>query len=218
MQTILSFDIGIYNLAFANVSIIEVQDANDIADAETPLNASQETNEVVPNDPHIKSLRTVINDWGILCLKSESDSKKNDLNILSRNLIALLYEKFSDVTYHTVLIENQPCMKNPTMKSIQMILYSYFVMQSYLDGRTIDIKFVSASNKLKVKYKTDVSNIKTSSKYLQNKKYVVEYARNYLNITRVYNEKWINVFEKEKKKDDLADAYCQALHFIENNA
>jgi len=218
MQTILSFDIGIYNLAFANVSIIEVQDANDIADAETPLNASQETNEVVPNDPHIKSLRTVINDWGILCLKSESDSKKNDLNILSRNLIALLYEKFSDVTYHTVLIENQPCMKNPTMKSIQMILYSYFVMQSYLDGRTIDIKFVSASNKLKVKYKTDVSNIKTSSKYLQNKKYVVEYARNYLNMTRGYNEKWITVFEKEKKKDDLADAYCQALHFIENNA
>ena len=211
MQTILSFDIGIYNLAFANVSIIEVQDANVNAEADTNVDANAD-------DPHIKSLRTVINDWGILCLKSESDSKKNDLNILSRNLIALLYEKFSDVTYHTVLIENQPCMKNPTMKSIQMILYSYFVMQSYLDGRTIDIKFVSASNKLKVKYKTDVSNIKTSSKYLQNKKYVVEYARNYLNMTRNYNEKWINVFEKEKKKDDLADAYCQALHFIENNA
>ena len=214
MQTILSFDIGIYNLAFANVSIGKIQEAAPLdSDENTSTDAS-----AVHGDPNIKSLRTVINDWGILCLKSESDSKKNDLNILSRNLIALLYEKFGDVSYHTVLIENQPCMKNPTMKSIQMILYSYFVMQSYLEGREIDIKFVSASNKLKVKYKTDVSNIKTSSKYLQNKKYVVEYARNYLNMTRGYNEKWINVFEKEKKKDDLADAYCQALHFIENNA
>ena len=213
MQTILSFDIGIYNLAFANVSIGEFQEA---APLDSDENTSANTN-AVHRDPHIKSMRTVINDWGILCLKSESDSKKNDLNILSRNLIALLYEKFGDVSYNTVLIENQPCMKNPTMKSIQMILYSYFVMQSYLEGREIDIKFVSASNKLKVKYKTDVSNIKTSSKYLQNKKYVVEYARNYLNMTRCYNEKWINVFEKEKKKDDLADAYCQALHFIENN-
>jgi len=204
MHTILSFDIGIYNLAFANVSISN----NDIQQSPDTTQA-----QLAPID---KSLHTVINDWGILCLKSDTDSKKNDLNILSKNLIALLYEKFSEVSYNTVLIENQPCMKNPTMKSIQMILYSYFVMQSYLEGREIDIKFVSASNKLKVKYKTDVSNIKASSKYIQNKKYVVEYARNYLNLTQTYNNNWINIFEKEKKKDDLADAYCQALHFIEN--
>ena len=142
MQNILSFDIGIFNLAYAYVSV-----------QENILHSEEETTSTI----HIpksrdKSLHTVINDWGILCLKSDTDSKKNDLNILSKNLIALLYEKFSDVTYDTVLIENQPCMKNPTMKSIQMILYSYFVMQSYLEGREIHIKFVSASNKLKVKY------------------------------------------------------------------
>ena len=33
------------------------------------------------------------------------------------------YNDFLNCEY--VLIENQPCMKNPTMKSIQIILYSY---------------------------------------------------------------------------------------------
>ena len=196
MTTILSFDVGIFNLAFANVTVNEI--------TETTENKE-------------KALNTVINDWGILCLKSRDDPKKMDLNVLSRNLIGLLNEKFGDVDFQTVLIENQPCMKNPTMKSIQMILYTFFVMHSYLEGKTIDIKFVSASNKLKVKHKADVSHITTKAKYMQNKKYVVEYARNYLQLTKELNINWIDLFEKEKKKDDWADAYCQALHFIENS-
>ena len=195
MTTILSFDIGIFNLAFANVTI-------------NPIIETTENKE--------KALNTVINDWGILCLKSHDDPKKMDLNVISRKLIELLNDKFGNVNFQTVLIENQPCMKNPTMKSIQMILYTFFVMHSYLEGRTIDIKFVSASNKLKVKHKTDVSHITTKSKYLQNKKFVVEYAKNYLELTRNINEKWIDLFNKEKKKDDWADAYCQAIHFIES--
>jgi hypothetical protein len=196
MTTILSFDVGIFNLAFTNVTVNEI--------TETTENKE-------------KALNTVINDWGILSLKSRDDPKKMDLNVLSRNLIVLLNEKFGDVDFQTVLIENQPCMKNPTMKSIQMILYTFFVMHSYLEGKTIDIKFVSASNKLKVKHKADVSHITTKAKYMQNKKYVVEYARNYLQLSKELNLKWIDLFEKEKKKDDWADAYCQALHFIENN-
>ena len=196
MTTILSFDVGIFNLAFANVTV----------------NAITETTENKE-----KALNTVINDWGILCLKSHDDPKKMDLNIISRRLIELLHEKFGNVDFQTVLIENQPCMKNPTMKSIQMILYTFFVMQGYLEGRTIDIKFVSASNKLKVKHKADVSHITTKAKYMQNKKYVVEYARNYLQLTKELNMNWIDLFEKEKKKDDWSDSYCQALHFIENS-
>ena len=202
-MSILSFDIGIFNLAYAHVTVGQPQ---------TPDSASNST-----TNSHDKSLHTTIQDWGLLCLKSHDDPKKMDLNVLSRNLIALLYEKFSDVTYDTVLIENQPCMKNPTMKSIQMVLYSYFVMQSYLEGKQVAIKFVSASNKLKVPHKADVSHITATAKYMQNKKYVVVYARNYLDLTTTLNGKWIDVFEKEKKKDDLADAYCQALHYIENH-
>ena len=211
MTTILSFDVGIFNLAFANVTVNEI--TNTVENIDTT--ETTETTETPKNKE--KSLHTVINDWGILCLKSRDDPKKMDLNVISRRLIELLHEKFGNVDFQTVLIENQPCMKNPTMKSIQMILYTFFVMQAYLEGRTIDIKFVSASNKLKVKHKADVSHITTKAKYMQNKKYVVEYARNYLQLTKELNAKWIDLFEKEKKKDDWADAYCQALHFIENN-
>jgi hypothetical protein len=62
MHTILSFDIGIYNLAFANVSISN----NDIQQSPDTTQA-----QLAPID---KSLHTVINDWGILCLKSENDN------------------------------------------------------------------------------------------------------------------------------------------------
>ena len=63
-----------------------------------------------------------------------------------------------------VFIENQPCMKNPTMKSIQIIVYSYFIIKGLQnkDSNKEHIIFQSASNKLKVykgppvekKYKT----------------------------------------------------------------
>ena len=35
-----------------------------------------------------------------------------------------------DVTH--VLIENQPALKNPVMKSIQMIIYTFFVMDGIM--------------------------------------------------------------------------------------
>ena len=198
---ILSFDVGIYNLAFANIDL----------DLDLDKNVD-------------KSLQIKIKDWGILCLKDkDKDTKKIDLNAITKTLISVLYERFSEQTFDIVLIENQPCMKNPTMKSIQMIVYTFFMMQSHLEGREIDVKFVSASNKLKVKHKCDVSAIvaNTKNKYTVNKKVVVEYARNYLNLTNTGigqgNGHWINLFEKEKKKDDWADALCQAIHYIENH-
>ena len=44
-------------------------------------------------------------------------------------------------------------MKNPTMKSIQMIVYSYFYIRGIVDNKSTilkDIVFISAGNKLKV--------------------------------------------------------------------
>ena len=49
-----------------------------------------------------------------------------------------------------VLIENQPSLKNPVMKSVQMLLYSYFLIRGMVDLKQVsDIKLISATNKLK---------------------------------------------------------------------
>ena len=54
-----------------------------------------------------------------------------------------------------VLIENQPSLINPTMKSVAMILYSYFFMNCFhkrdLTQSTVtNLSYCSPSNKIKV--------------------------------------------------------------------
>jgi hypothetical protein len=94
--------------------------------------------------------------WNIVNLVDNEKMKKNR-NLLFENIPRKLQEIPELLDVDIVVIENQPSLKNPQMKSIQMILYSYFLIlgktigngdktPSYID--TID--FCSASNKLKV--------------------------------------------------------------------
>jgi hypothetical protein len=95
-------------------------------------------------------------DWDIVNLVDNEELKKNR-NLLFENIPRKLYEKPQLLDVDIVVIENQPSLKNPQMKSIQMILYSYFLIlgkvigngeksSSYIDK----IDFCSASNKLKI--------------------------------------------------------------------
>ena len=48
-----------------------------------------------------------------------------------------------------VLIENQPSLKNPIMKSVQMLLYSYFLIRGMVDLQKVtDIKLMSVISTL----------------------------------------------------------------------
>lgn len=122
---------------------------------------------------------------------------------------------FKDIDY--VVIENQPVLKNPTMKSIQIMVYSYFVFENRTRN---EVSFVNASNKLKV-CKEDVPadillNInKLKSKYSRNKKLSIIHTRIMINILDE-DEKWKQKFEASKKKDDLADSYLMTLYYIYN--
>jgi hypothetical protein len=95
-------------------------------------------------------------DWDIVNLVDNEELKKNR-NLLFENIPRKLHEKPQLLDVDIVVIENQPSLKNPQMKSIQMILYSYFLIlgkvigngeksTSYIDK----IDFCSASNKLKI--------------------------------------------------------------------
>lgn len=104
--------------------------------------------------------------WDIVNLVDTEAQKKNR-TLLFKNIPVKLNQipELLEVDY--VYIENQPVLKNPQMKSIQMILYSYFLFYGITDGILIQkscedgsieeynhkvksLDLCSASNKLKV--------------------------------------------------------------------
>ena len=65
--------------------------------------------------------------WDIVNLVDNDKMKKNKTELFE-NIPIKLQEINELLNVDYVVIENQPSLKNPQMKSIQMILYSYFII------------------------------------------------------------------------------------------
>jgi hypothetical protein len=138
-----------------------------------------------------------------------------------------LWERYgsTSVKIDYVLIENQPVQKNPIMKSIQIMIYSFFVIQSTVHNSVGAVKLISARNKLKTletiadKTKKDaiveeaVAKAKCTSGYKYNKKLSILLAAHFI-VSMKLSEETVQLFDHNKKKDDLADTFLQALNFI----
>jgi hypothetical protein len=123
-------------------------------------------------------------------------------------------ENFFDVD--EIVIENQPVLKNPKMKSIQMMLYSFFLLEIVNNGNKNikNIKLISPRNKLKIyKGKIDKTQFNIKSKYTLTKKLAVLYCEEMIE----YDEKNKLFFLKHSKKDDLADSYLQGAYYLSRN-
>jgi len=178
-------------------------------------------------------------DWDIVNLVDNEEMKKNR-SLLFENIPRKLHEKPQLLDADIVVIENQPSLKNPQMKSIQMILYSYFLILGKIIGNdrgyigTID--FCSASNKLKIydgpaivleqkvnkRKKVEVEIIESDvlpEKIPVKKSNTVKYAdkkRLAVEHTKYFLQKqpaYIDFFNEHKKKDDLADSFLQGLYY-----
>jgi hypothetical protein len=191
---LLSFDIGIKNLAYCILKY-NTEDNSDI---------------------------TIIK-WNIIPLLDKNEKCKGfPLDELTKRMYEQLNKEFYSYDIDIVLLENQPVLKNPVMKSVQMILFSYFQYQKIMLNREIKlIKFINAGNKLKVgrnfneiNYNAEINAIK--SKYTRNKKFAILYTNKIL-IDRLKDSKNNEYFNKHKKKDDLADAFLQAIYYIDFN-
>tara|TARA_B100000927_G_scaffold216105_1_gene176361 strand:- start:1590 stop:2180 length:591 start_codon:yes stop_codon:yes gene_type:complete len=188
---ILSFDIGIKNLAYCIL------------------------------DKHEDNKLSIIK-WDIIKLLEDNEKCKGfPLDELTKRLYKQLNSHFYSYNITKVLLENQPVLKNPVMKSVQMIVFSFFQYQAILLAREINtIKLINASNKLKVgKTFTEINNnediIKIKSKYTRNKKFAIEYTYKILQ-DRIENfETLIEYFKENKKRDDLADAFLQGIYYID---
>lgn len=136
------------------------------------------------------------------------------LETLGKTLFMKLDENKLFMDCDNIIIENQPVLKNPKMKSLQIMLYSYFLIKN---NNINDIQLVNASNKLKVfKGKLDkdkeimLKNIK--DKYRKNKVTAVEHSRKMMDDAG--ENSFLEKFNNHKKNDDLADAYLMCHYFI----
>lgn len=158
----------------------------------------------------------------------ETDTVKDAINQSSAvrmpmlTLGKILYDKLDKLPQllqaKWICIENQPVLKNPTMKSIQMMLYSYFIMRQQEKKLELhDMILMSAKNKLKV-YKDKYGELPKKilsmrDKYRRNKMMAIEHTR--LLVDNEHDEEWQEFYNEHDKKDDLADAYLMTRYFIE---
>lgn len=105
-----------------------------------------------------------------------------------------------------IRIENQPVMTNPTMKSVQMILYTLLAHRLETEHSwTGRVDFVHAGVKSKKVVTTDISG--ASGKYKARKDAAETEVATHL---VALGEGWSEFFAGRTKKSDLADAFLMA--------
>ena len=106
------------------------------------------------------------------------------------------------LTADTILIEKQPD-RNKKMVSVMHFLYAYFIIKSP-KAETI---LYDARHKI-----PDVAG-PGKAQYNKRKKVSIERCEAFIRNGST-NAHWLPIFEKSKKKDDLADTVMQALSFV----
>jgi hypothetical protein len=194
----LSFDVGVKNLGYC---VIEVWN-----DGEGKRNVEK---------------------WGVLDISVEGKTKPSISEITMR-ILSVLRDNFGDDIFDYVLIENQPCMKNPVMKTVQIIIFTYFHNLKLNEFDSVgNICMVSAVSKLKMgeyleKKGDDMIECENSEKgYKRAKKLSILYTKHIIansDEMRIrFEEDCLKSFYENKKQDDMSDSLLQALIFHEKN-
>lgn len=221
---LLSFDIGIKNLAFCvlekkeecitivdwgilNVSIDSVcHHCNLKNNNQCDKSAKYKCGELLLCSAHYK-------------LKQYSDKKftkipkhKDHMLHQGKQIVKTLQDNPHFLQVDKVVIENQPALKNPTMKTIQMMVYSYFLINGITNSESTieDIQMINARNKLKA-YTGPIIPCDIKDKYKRTKYLGIQYC---LAMIIDQTDQWINLFTTSKKKDDLSDAYLQGVYVM----
>ena len=218
---ILSFDVGIKNLSFCllNEGVIEDWGILNICTDDICDHCTKDGKRCD------KSVKFVCDGFQVCVahkkLKSYSDKKfkkvskkQNPMLGQGKCIVEKLQKKDIFLDVDLVVIENQPALKNPTMKSIQMMIYSYFLINGVCSDNSniTSIEMINARNKLKAytgpKIECDIKDRYKRTKFLG-----IEYCKHMIQESK-QDEQWIDLFTQSKKKDDLADAYLQGMYVL----
>ena len=109
-----------------------------------------------------------------------------------------------------VIIENQLGTLATRMKTLQGMITQYFIMRG-----VPDIRFISATNKLKLFDPKKDGEVDKADKadYADRKKRSIEITRSLL-LTQSTQSTQSSRFETHKKKDDLADCFLQGVWWL----
>lgn len=181
VMKILAIDVGIKNLSFC------------------VLSASGNTTDQMR-----------ILEWDNVCTTEEKCSKIK-IETLAECLLSKLMEAFDqDTEVDIVAIENQPMLKNGLMKTVSVMIYTYFNMLKLMYGNIKEVKFISATNKLKCNKAKDTDMSKES--YKNRKKMSIVIMRKYLCEIDPERIAW---FDALKKADDYSDCCLFAIYLAE---
>ena len=194
---IVSFDIGVKNLAYC-------------------------VSKVDRNDENVLKNITVVA-WEVENLGDTKDSQ--DLCDTLQDLVGDICKALPRIDI--VLIENQPSLLNPVMKTIQVMLFTLFCkhVRSVVHGG--QVKLVSAQGKTKTikllnaeSQEEILRQCQGKSKYQATKFKSVQIAKRLLNpqenklVPLSAPDELIHKFNVCKKKDDLADCLLQLIYFV----
>jgi hypothetical protein len=115
-----------------------------------------------------------------------------------------------------VIIENQISTIASRMKTIQGMIAQYFIMRF---GESVVIEFVSSHNKLKgfsLSQKPAPSAETQKQTYKANKTDGVAICRRFIAANPEMAD-WSPIFERSKKRDDLADCFLQGVWYLKAN-
>jgi hypothetical protein len=149
-------------------------------------------------------------DWNNIAI-TDKNCKKIKIEEITECILETLMSQFdSDFNADIVLIENQPMLKNGMMKTVAVVMYTYFNMLKIQFGSVKEVKFISATNKLK-QVLVDTSTNTSTETYKDRKQLSVALARQHINTVAPSYVEW---FEKQGKKDDCADSLNQGLYYV----
>jgi hypothetical protein len=155
-------------------------------------------------------------------------NKVKGLSDLNVNLIIQRLCKYFDLIFSDILskkypldaviIENQPCLKNPKMKSIQIGLSTYFTMRLHVDSSEFSntiVTFISASAKLSFCKKMNLIEEIPKNDYKKTKQLSVDVVHKLVieNLEKLHMN-FDYLWKREKKHDDLTDVVLQAFAYF----
>lgn len=226
---IISFDVGIINLAYCIMSYQEINQAIEVynwgiinlADGDPKKTCSRKMK--AGNSKCTRKAYYVTDKGHGVCKMHRERNEDLQRNVTVENVTEwelktkLFQELDSDTKYldvTSILIESQPLKAREKIKGIGHALFDYYVLRGAVDTghKYAELRFIDAKNKLTV-YTGPPLSCHLKTQYARNKWYSIKYCS--WIVENQIGLGLLKYFENYgKKKDDLADCFLQGLWYL----